>query len=333
MIGRGGMEATYCGSNEELPPVYYSQLYVHKNSTYNTLQDLQGCTFAYNDDASLSGYHCLRFLLNHYASTTKNDEEEKKTMEITLPFFSRAICTGGHLSSIRAIALGNADVACIDCVIIQNLLARAAAAEAHEDDDTTTSCQHSSLWYFNQLRPLHAPPFVYTKGTAVNSTLSLSVQEVEPLSQQQQKQEQEQLIDNDGRVGPNPAQPIVVSTNIDIALRSRIHKAYLSLHNHTSLSAMNATLFVTVTPQHYEAIDTMMQECEGLDILCPNEGMIEEEDLVVDNNGDLVSSSDGIANITPPSSSSSSSVIDARGVVGYRQKQNVGHCYKSPSAL
>jgi len=151
MIGRGRRVEATCGSNnDELFPVYYSQLYVHKNLTYNTLQELQGCTFAYNDDASLSGYHCLRFLLNHYASATtiKNnnnneekkvgveEEEEKKMNDITLPFFSRTVCTGGHLLSIKAVALGKADVACIDCVVVQDLLAKAAAS--------SFSCSQSS---------------------------------------------------------------------------------------------------------------------------------------------------------------------------------------------
>jgi ABC-type phosphate/phosphonate transport system substrate-binding protein len=290
------------GENEELLPVYYSQLYVHKKSTYNTLQELQGCIFAYNDDASLSGYHCLRFLLKqHYATSTttktnnnNNDEieeeeegqKEKMNDNITIPFFSRAICTGGHLLSIKAIALGDADVACIDCVVVQELLAKAAAAAAvsadDNDDPTTTTCQHSSLWYFNQLRPLHAPPqFVYTKeNTRHEKSSSLSVQEEEdeqpPLSLHN---------DDDGRIGPNPAQPIVISKNINIDLRYRIQKAYLSLHKYVSLSSINATHFVSVTSQHYESIDSMMKECEGLDIICPNEGsMMEvEDDVVADN--------------------------------------------------
>ena len=285
--------------NEEILPVYYSQLYVHKKSTYNTLQELQGCIFAYNDDASLSGYHCLRFLLKQYAtsSTTtktnnKNDEkieeeeeEEQKNMnDITLPFFSRAICTGGHLLSIKAIALGDADVACIDCVVVQDLLAKAAAAASADDnDDTTTSCQHSSLWYFNQLRPLHAPPqFVYTKGNTSRHEKSSS------LSVQEEEDEQPPLSlhnDDDGRIGPNPAQPVVISKNINIDLRYRIQEAYLSLHKYVSLSSINATHFVSVTSQHYESIDSMMKECEGLDIICPNEGsMMEvEDDVVADN--------------------------------------------------
>ena len=284
------------GSNEELLlPVYYSQLYVHKNSSYKSLQELRGRVFAYNDDASLSGYHCLRFLLNHYASTTTNNnnnnnndekvEEEggqKKMMDITIPFFSRTVCTGGHISSMKAIAMGNADVACIDCVVVQDLLAKAAAAAAaaseddNEDTTTTTSCQDSSLWYFNQLRPLHAPPFVYTEGDTNKETSSLTVKHDERLSQQRQQHHQDNNNNNnDGRVGPNPAQPIVISKNINIDLRNRIQRAYLSLHDHTSLSHINATHFVSVTPRHYDAIDAMMQECEGIDIICPNESMME----------------------------------------------------------
>jgi ABC-type phosphate/phosphonate transport system substrate-binding protein len=300
-VGRGA-PATAGDNNEEILPVYYSQLYVHKKSTYNTLQELQGCIFAYNDDASLSGYHCLRFLLKQYAtsSTTtktnnKNDEkieeeeeeEEQKNMnEITIPFFSRAICTGGHLLSIKAIALGDADVACIDCVVVQDLLAKAAAASASADDndDTTTSCQNSSLWYFNQLRPLHAPSqFVhYTKGNTSRheKSLSLSVQEEEV------KRQPLSLHNDDGRIGPNPAQPIVISKNINIDLRYRIQEAYLSLHKYVSLSSINATHFVSVTSQHYESIDSMMKECEGLDIICPNESSMMEEvedDVLADN--------------------------------------------------
>lgn len=311
--------------NEELLPVYYSQLYVHKNSTYTTLQELQGCVFAYNDDASLSGYHCLRFLLNHYASTTtnnnnnNNDERkgeggQKKMMDITIPFFSRTVCTGGHVSSMKAIAMGNADVACIDCVVVQDLLAKAAAAAAasaddNEDTTTTTSCQDSYLWYFNQLRPLHAPPFVYTEGSTNNATSSSTVHHDERLSQQRQHHHQDDN-DDDGRVGPNPAQPIVISANINIDLRNRIQRAYLSLHDHTSLSCINATHFVSVTPRHYEAIDAMMQECEGIDIICSNEGMMME--VIMDDNVEVLHS-------------------NSAKVIVSRRKRNVGHCYKSPS--
>ena len=34
--------ATAKSSNEELLPVYYSQLYVHEHSSYKTLQELRG---------------------------------------------------------------------------------------------------------------------------------------------------------------------------------------------------------------------------------------------------------------------------------------------------
>jgi ABC-type phosphate/phosphonate transport system substrate-binding protein len=67
------------GGSIAIAPVYYSQLFVHKESPYVSIQDLQDSIFAYNDESSLSGFHCMNFFLK-----TLNSQDES----IRLPFFS-----------------------------------------------------------------------------------------------------------------------------------------------------------------------------------------------------------------------------------------------------
>ena len=46
-------------NNDE--PVYFSDIFVHKDNTkINSLDDLDGHIWAYNDTESLSGYYCIK---------------------------------------------------------------------------------------------------------------------------------------------------------------------------------------------------------------------------------------------------------------------------------
>ena len=75
----GFMIFIYTGGSIAVAPVYYSQLFVHKESPYVCIQDLQDSIFAYNDESSLSGFHCMIFFLKALGSQDKS---------IRLPFFS-----------------------------------------------------------------------------------------------------------------------------------------------------------------------------------------------------------------------------------------------------
>lgn len=92
-------------------PVYYSQIFVKNSSRFVEFSDLQGSTFAFNDEGALTGYHALTFFLLAYSEHNR---------DISLPFFGKTIQTGSHLNSIAALLEGRADVATIDV----NVLAR-----------------------------------------------------------------------------------------------------------------------------------------------------------------------------------------------------------------
>ncbi len=81
---------------------YFSVIVVHQNSDVNTLEDLKGLKFAFNDSNSQSGYAALLYTL----SDIENAEEH----------FISHMKSGGHRQSIQAVAEGNADFAAIDAI-------------------------------------------------------------------------------------------------------------------------------------------------------------------------------------------------------------------------
>lgn len=95
-------------------PVYYSELMVRADSPFQTISDLQGSVFAYNDRQSLSGFHCVEFMLEKIVDRNSNPNPN--------PFFSKSICTGSHMNSIDCVIQGNADVCALDCGIRANLM-------------------------------------------------------------------------------------------------------------------------------------------------------------------------------------------------------------------
>lgn len=87
------------------PPVYFSELYVRKDSSFYEFEDLKGSIFAYNDETSLSGYYCMQFLLL---------ARSQKTPSKSVPFFTKLIKTGSHVNSVAAVLDGRADVLALD---------------------------------------------------------------------------------------------------------------------------------------------------------------------------------------------------------------------------
>ena len=88
-------------TSDELP-VYYSQLYVRKESELVSVDQLQGTTFAYNDESSLSGLHCVSFFIKAL--------DQRHPQRYMLPFFASVIRTGAHRNSLQAVIDGDADV-------------------------------------------------------------------------------------------------------------------------------------------------------------------------------------------------------------------------------
>jgi phosphonate transport system substrate-binding protein len=73
-------------------PVYFSDVIVHRDSPYRSFADLRGCTWAYNDPDSHSGYNVTRYRLVRMGETAG--------------FFGRVVEAGYHQRSIRLVAAG-----------------------------------------------------------------------------------------------------------------------------------------------------------------------------------------------------------------------------------
>jgi ABC-type phosphate/phosphonate transport system substrate-binding protein len=89
-------------------PLNRSKIIVASTSQAKSLEDLRGLTAAINEPGSNSGSNLFRAAIAPLARDGR--------------FFASVIETGGHLSSIDAVASGRADVAAIDCVTFGNTL-------------------------------------------------------------------------------------------------------------------------------------------------------------------------------------------------------------------
>jgi phosphonate transport system substrate-binding protein len=74
---------------------------------YTSFAELQGCTWAYNELASHSGYNLVSY------SLLKRDK--------TLHYFGKTLATGSHLQSLQAVLDGKADASAIDSHLLDVL--------------------------------------------------------------------------------------------------------------------------------------------------------------------------------------------------------------------
>ncbi len=98
------------GTRYQQRPIYFSDVVVRSDSPYTTFADLQGCTWAYNERASHSGYNLV------YHSLLE--------CEKTLDYFREMIATGSHLQSLQAILAGKAGATALDSHLLDALLLR-----------------------------------------------------------------------------------------------------------------------------------------------------------------------------------------------------------------
>lgn len=85
-------------------PVYYSDVIVRRDRPWNTLADLRGRSWAYNEPNSHSGYNLTRVTLVRRGETHG--------------FFGRVVGAGFHQAAIRMVAAGEVDGAAIDCQVL-----------------------------------------------------------------------------------------------------------------------------------------------------------------------------------------------------------------------
>lgn len=92
-------------------PIYYSDVVVRRESPYVSFRDLSGCTWAYNEEASHSGYNLVQY------SLLERKEEHGR-------YFGKTIKSGSHLQSLRLVLDGKADATAIDSHILDIVLKR-----------------------------------------------------------------------------------------------------------------------------------------------------------------------------------------------------------------
>jgi len=95
------------GKRYQHRPIYYSDIIVHSESPFSSFKDLQGCTWAYNEQASHSGYNLV-----YYSLLERN---------ATLHYFGQTIATGSHLQSLDAVLSGKAHASAIDSHLLDVL--------------------------------------------------------------------------------------------------------------------------------------------------------------------------------------------------------------------
>lgn len=91
-------------------PVYFSDVIVGAQSPYQTLADLAGATFAYNETHSLSGYLLPAYHLHRQRAPQ--------------PFFGQTVRSGSHAASMDGVERGQVAAAAIDSVVLEMELAQ-----------------------------------------------------------------------------------------------------------------------------------------------------------------------------------------------------------------
>ncbi len=85
-------------------PLYYSDVIVRRDSAYTSFDALQGTRWAFNEEASHSGYNVVSYSLLQRGRT--------------FDFFGSTHKTGSHAVSIQAVLNGQADGAAIDSHVL-----------------------------------------------------------------------------------------------------------------------------------------------------------------------------------------------------------------------
>jgi phosphonate transport system substrate-binding protein len=120
-------------------PIYFSDVIVHCDSTLKSFADLRGCTWAYNELGSHSGYNITRYRLLQLGETQG--------------FFGRVVAAGSHQKAIELVCAGEVDAAAID--------SQTLAVELQERPALTTK-----LRLIEALGPSPGLPIVVTRQVA-----------------------------------------------------------------------------------------------------------------------------------------------------------------------
>ncbi len=96
------------GQRYDDSPRYFSDVVVRRASPYASFADLHGCTWAFNEQASHSGYNLMLYSLLQ--------------RQLALDYFGRSLETGSHLQSLRLVLNGEAETTALDSHLLDVLL-------------------------------------------------------------------------------------------------------------------------------------------------------------------------------------------------------------------
>jgi phosphonate transport system substrate-binding protein len=85
-------------------PIYFSDVIVHRDSPFQSFQDLRGRSWCYNEPHSQSGYGIIRYHLLQIGETNG--------------YFSKVIRTGFHERSLHLVCTGEVDASAIDSQVL-----------------------------------------------------------------------------------------------------------------------------------------------------------------------------------------------------------------------
>jgi phosphonate transport system substrate-binding protein len=93
------------GERYQNRPIYFSDVVVHRKSSFEKLEDLRGASWAYNEPGSHSGYNLTRYTLAMQGETSG--------------FFGRVVESGAHQTSLQMILNGEVDGSAIDSTVLE----------------------------------------------------------------------------------------------------------------------------------------------------------------------------------------------------------------------
>ena len=88
-------------------PVYFSDVVVQRDSPWGSFAELEGATWAYNEETSHSGYNVTR----HHLARMGRDGG----------FFGRVVAAGSHEASLRLLLGGDVDASAVDSTVLDLL--------------------------------------------------------------------------------------------------------------------------------------------------------------------------------------------------------------------
>jgi phosphonate transport system substrate-binding protein len=92
------------GDRYQNRPIYFSDVIVHRDSPFHSFADLRGCSWAYNEPQSQSGYGITRYQLVQMSETNG--------------YFGAVVETGFHQRSIRMVSSKAVDASAIDVQVL-----------------------------------------------------------------------------------------------------------------------------------------------------------------------------------------------------------------------